>query len=152
MSHFHKEILIEAVGLFLDKIGKAVVMQEIPCDSGSLRLPVTPDSHPTVMDMVPAESNIYGCMELDTCNLRSAQLLHVIYVMDVVILDCGENTSHTSNDTGLLTVMDITSPYDVTSYCFLGPAFILSTAHSIPLHLGRALYMLMEEVVVVIFL
>ena len=152
MSYVDEKILVETVGLCLYEVGEAVVMQEVLGDTGSLCLPVTPDSHPAMMNMVPAENNVDSRMELNTCDLRTAKLLHAVNVMDMVILDNGEYASHSSYDTGLLTVMDVASSDDMSAHGLLGPSVILSTAYRISLHLGRTLNMLMEEVIIIVFL
>ena len=152
MSCLYKEILVETVRSLFQEIGNAVIMQEIAGDPGSLCFPVAPDTHPAVMDVVSAEGYVDCRMELDTSDLGAAKLLHVVNVMDVVVLDDREYASHSSYDTGLLAVMDVTSSYNVTADCFFGPAVILRTAYGISFHLGRALYMLMEKVNVIIFL
>ena len=152
MAYFNKEILVETVGTGFDEIREAVIMQEVLSDTCSLCLPVAPDSHPAVMYVIPAEDNVNGRMELDAGNFRSSELLHIVDVMDVVILDDREYASHSSYDTGLFAVMDMASSYDMSADGLLGPAVILSTAYGIPLHLGGTLYMLVEEVIVVVFL
>ena len=152
MSDFHEKILVETVGLDLYEIRETVIMQEVLCNTCSLCLPVTPDTHPAVMDMISAEDDIDSGMELDTCDLRSAELLHAVNVMDVVVFDDRKYASHSSYDTGLFAVMDMASSYDMSADGLLGPAVILSTAYGIPLHLGGTLYMLVEEVIVVVFL
>ena len=43
-------------------------------------------------------------MHLDTGNLGSAKLLHIIDVVNVVVLNDTEHTAHPSDNTGLLTV------------------------------------------------
>ena len=70
-------------------------------------------------------------------------------MVDVVILNQAEHASHTSNDTGLLAVVDMAAPYDVASYRFLCPAVVLSAADCVALHLGRAFYLLSCEIMVV---
>ena len=60
-------------------------------------------------------------------------------MMDMAVFDRRENRSHTTYDTGLLTMMDVTSSYDMTSHLFLEPAVILTAAYSISLHLCRTL-------------
>ena len=152
MSDFYEEILIEAVRSLFQEIGAEVVVQEIAGDSGSLCFPVAPDTHPAMMDVISAEGYVDGSMELDSCDLSSAELLHVIDVMDVVILDDRENASHSSYNAGLFAMVDVTSSDDVSAYGLLGPAVILRAAYRISLHLSGALKMLMEEVVVVVFL
>ena len=87
MSYLDEKILVETVGLSLYEVGEAVVMQEVLGDTGSLCLPVAPDSHPAMMDVISSEDDIDRGMELDTCDLRSAQLLHIVDVMNMVILD-----------------------------------------------------------------
>ena len=38
------------------------------------------------MDMVTSDYHIYRCMQLDSGNLRSSKLHHVVNVMDMIIL------------------------------------------------------------------
>ena len=87
MSYLDEKILVETVGLSLYEVGEAVVMQEVLGDTGSLCLPVAPDSHPAVMDVISSEDDIDCSMELYSCDLRTSELLHIVDVMDVVILD-----------------------------------------------------------------
>ena len=53
-------------------------------------------------------TSIAACI-LIPCNLRSAQLHHIVDVMDVVVLDDAEHTAHPADDTALLTVVDVVS-------------------------------------------
>ena len=67
MPHLHENILAHHCAL---RHGSAfrcmVVMKQVLCDPRALCLPVAPDSHGGMMDMVAAEHNIDGCMEFDT--------------------------------------------------------------------------------------
>ena len=89
-------------------------------------------------------------MELNARNFRSAKLLHVVDMMDMVILDNAEHASHTAYDTGLLTMMNMASAHDMTAHFFFQPSVILTAAHRIPLHLRRALHMFSRKIVVVL--
>lgn len=77
-------------------------------------------------------------MHLDTGNLGSAKLLHIVDVVNVVVLNDTEHTAHPSDNTGLLTVMDVAAADDMASDVLLRPSMILAAADSITLHLGRA--------------
>ena len=91
-------------------------------------------------------------MEFDSGNLRSSKLLHVVNVMNMVILYDREYAAHTSNDAGLLTVVDVTAAHDVGADGLFCPAVILCTAYRISLHLRRAFHVFGEKVVVIVFL
>ena len=58
-------------------------------------------------------------MQLNRLNLGATKLHHVIDVMDMVILNSRKNASHSSHNTGLLTVMNVTSTNDVGTDLFL---------------------------------
>ena len=127
-------------------------MHEVVCDPGSLCLPVSPNAHGAMMNVISSEDHINCGMELNSGNLRSAKLLHVIDMMNVIVLDNGEYASHTSNDTRLLTVVDITASNNMRAYCLFGPAIILRTTDGISLHLCRTFHMPGKEIVVIILL
>ena len=68
----------------------------------------------------------------------------------MVVLDDTEHTAHPSDNTGLLAVMDMAAADDMASDVLFRPAVILSAAYRIALHLGRALYMLSGEIMIVL--
>ena len=125
-------------------------MEQVLGDTGSLCLPVAPDTHGGMMDMVAAENNVNSSMELDGGDLSTAKLLHVVDMMNMVVLDDREDTTHTAYDTGLLTVMDMTAANDMAAYLFLQPAVILSAANCVTLHLSGAFNLFVSEIVIVI--
>ena len=133
MAYFHKNILARHTALERLCEGRSlVIMEEILRDARSLRLPVTPDTHGTVMDMVSPHDDIDGSMQLDPRYLSSAELHHIVDMMNVVVLDDTEDTAHSSDDTALFTVMDIVAPYYMASDLLLKPSVILSAAYGIP--------------------
>ena len=69
--------------------------------------------------MIPAHHHVDCRMKLNTGNLRTAQLLHVINMMNMVILNQTEDTAHTTYDTGLLTTVNMTTSYDMSADVFL---------------------------------
>ena len=126
-----------------------IVMQKILGDPGSLCLPVTPDSHRRMVDMIPSHHNIDRRMQFNTGNLRAAKLLHIIDIVDMVILDQTKYASHSSYDSGLLAMMNVTSAHNMTSDFLLYPAMILSAADSVTFHLCRALHMFSCKVMII---
>ena len=105
-----------------------------------------------MMDMVAAHYNVDRCVQFDTGNLRTTQLLHIIDIMDVVVLDQTEHAAHAAHDTCLLTVMNMTTSYDMAAHLLLKPAMILPTAYRVTLHLRRTLHMLAGKIVIVLFI
>ena len=102
------------------------------------------------MDVISPHDHINSRMHLDTCNLRSAKLHHIVDVMDVVVLDEAEDTAHSANNTALLTVMDVIPADDVASHLFFQPAMILATADCITFHLSGTLYIFIGEIMVIV--
>ena len=151
MANLDENILTHHCTLCLwCSLRRAVVVQQILGQACSLCLPVAPDAHRTMMNMISSHHNIDRCMHLDTGNLGSAKLLHIVDVVNVVVLNDTEHTAHPSDNTGLLTVMDVAAADDMASDVLLRPAVILAAAHSITLHLGRAFYVFSGKVMVVL--
>ena len=135
---------------WLRKSRALVVMQQILRYACALCLPVAPDAHRAVVDVVAAHRHVDRCMHLDTCDLCSPLLHHIVDVVDMVVLNDTEYTTHTADDTALLTVMDVISADDMAADLLLQPSMILAAAYGIALHLGRALDLLISKVVVVV--
>ena len=69
-------------------------------------------------------------MHLDTGKLGPSKLLHIVDVVNVVVLNDTEHTAHPSDNTGLLTVMDVAAADDMASDVLLRPAVIpVSSTH-----------------------
>ena len=151
VAHLHKDILAHHAALeLLGKGGPLVVVEQVLGDAGTLGLPVAPNAHGAVVDVVAAVYHVDGGVHLDAGNLRAPQLHHVVDVVDVVVLNKGEHASHPADDASLLAVVDVAPPHDVAANLFLQPAVVLSPAHGVPLHLGRAFHMFGGEVVIVV--
>ena len=103
-----------------------------------------------MMDVISPHDHINSRMHLDTCNLRSAKLHHIVDVMDVVVLDEAEHAAHPTNNTALLTVVDVVPTDDVASHLFFQPAMILATADCITFHLSGTLYIFIGEIMVIV--
>ena len=140
MTHLHKQILghhaypsgsYAQEGRWLSC--KRFCVMRVPCASQSHQIPIV-----QLMDMIAPHDHIDGRMQLDSGDLRSAKLHHVVDMMDVVVLDQAEHTAHPADDAALLAVMDVVAADDVASHLLLQPAVILPSAHRVPLHLGRA--------------
>ena len=113
-------------------------------------LPVAPDAHGAVVDVVAAEDDVDRGVQLDAGDLGAAELHHVVDVVDVVVLNDGEHRAHAADDAALLAVVDVAAAHDVAAHILLQPAVILAAAHGVALHLGGALHVLHGEVVVVV--
>ncbi len=101
--------------------------------------------------MVAAHHNVDGSMQFDTGNLRTAQLLHIVDIVNMIVLDQTEYAAHTAHDTGLLTVMDMAASYDMAAHFLLQPAVILTAAHRVAFHLRGTLHMFAGKIVVILF-
>ena len=131
-------------------IRSLVVVKEILSDSCSLRLPVRPYSHDTIVNPVAPHGNVDGGMHLDAGDFCPAQFHHIVDVVDVIVFYYGEHSSHAPDDSALLAVVDVVAPYDVASDFFLEPSVVLSLANGVTLHLCGALHVLVCKIVVVV--
>ena len=101
------------------------------------------------MNMIASHDDIDCGMHLDAGDLCAAQLHHVIDVMNVIVLDYAEDTTHTAYDSALLAVMNVVAADDVAPDFLLEPAMILAAADCIALHLCGALYMFCSKEMVI---
>ena len=150
MAHLHKDILAHHAALeLLGKGGPLVVVEKVLGDAGALGFPVAPNAHGAVVDVVAAVHHIDGCVHFDAGDLRASQLHHIVDMVDVVVLNQGEHTTHPANDAALLAVVDVAPAHDVAAHLLLQPAVILSPADGVPFHLGGAFHVFVGKVVVV---
>ena len=151
MTHFHENILAHhaALQLFCE-VRFLVIVEQVLRDPRTLRLPVGPDPHGAVMDIVSAHEHIDRGMKLDPCDLGTAKFHHIVDVMDMVVFDNREDPAHTADDAALFAVMDIVAADDMPADLFLQPTVVLSPADRIPLHLGRALYVFIRKIMVIV--
>ena len=150
VSDLHKNVLTFHTADCPCTVRRAlVVVQQILRDARALRLPVAPDAHGAVVDVVAANHHINRRVQLDAGDFRAAKLLHVVDVVDVVVLNHGIDRAHTPDDARLLAVVDVAAADDVAADVFLQPTVILPAANRVALHLRRAFEVLFREVVVV---
>ena len=155
VRNLYKKILAYAVVYFFtvsEIKGQTVVMKNISCDPCSLRLPVQPDSSGAVVDVVPTDDHIDGCMHLDSTDLCTGQILLVVDVMNMIILNNGKNSSQMSNNTSLSAVMDVTSADNVGTDMLPVPALIGSLADAVTFCLGAVLIFPFQPFVVILWL
>ena len=151
MADFDKDILAHHAALeLLGELRLLVVVQQVLGDAGALGLPVAPDAHGAVVDVVAAEGDVDGGVHLDARDLGAAELHHVVDVVDVVVLDEREHAAHAADDAALLAVVDVAAADDVAADLLLQPAVVLAAADGVALHLRGALDMLEGEIVVVV--
>ena len=129
--------------------GAVVVVQEVLRDPGALGFPVRPDAHDAVMNVIAADCDVDGGVQLDARHFRAAQFHHGVDMVDVVVLYEGEDAAHAAYDAALLAVVDVVAADDVGANSFLEPAVVLAAADRVALHLGRALDVLSGEEVFV---
>ena len=70
-----------------------VVVEQILCDAGALCLPVEPETAGAVMEMVAANDDVDGGVHLDAADFRTGQILLVVDMMDVIVLNDGEDAT-----------------------------------------------------------
>ena len=114
-------------------------MEQILGNSCTLSLPVEPHTSCAVVYMISSEYHINCGMHLDTADLSTGEILLVVYVMDMIVLDDGENSAHMTYDTGLTALVYMTASDNVRTYCFLGPAFIYCLHYTVSLSLCTVL-------------
>ncbi len=120
MTYLYKEILgHHASRKVLCVVWHLIIMKKILGNAGSLSLPVTPDSHGTVMDVISSVGDINGCMHLNSCNFSPTLFHHVVDMVDVIILNQTEYTAHAADDSALLTVVNVIASDDMASDLFL---------------------------------
>ena len=151
VADLDEDILTHHAALeLLREVRLLVVVHQVLRDARALRLPVRPDPHCVVVDVVAAHDHVDRGVQLDAGDLGPAELHHVVDMMDMVVLNDREDAAHPSDDAALLAVVDIVAADDVAADLLLHPAVVLAAADRVALHLCRALDVLIGEVVVVV--
>ena len=130
----------------------AVVMEQIAGDTGSLCLPVEPDTPGTVMKMIPPDDHVDCGMEFDSADLRACKVPFVVDMMDMTVLNHRENTSQIAHDPCLAAVVDIASPDRMRSDRLLAPAIQLGNQRAVSLCLRAILVFISRPFVVIMLL
>ena len=150
MTYFNKNILAHHTTFQLfSKCRTLIVMEQVLRKSCTLSFPITPDSHSTMMNMISSHNNINCSMHFNSGNFCSAQFHHIVDMVNMIILNNTEYTTHTPDNTSLLTVVDIVSADNMTSYFFLKPAMILSTAYRVSFHLSLTLNIFISKIMII---
>lgn len=102
------------------------------------------------MNMIAPENHIDCRMKFNACYFCSAKLLHIVDMMNMIVLNDTEYTSHASYNARLFTMVDMTPADNMASYFLFQPSVILTAAHRIPLHLGRTFHMLPCKIMVIL--
>ena len=113
MTNLYEQILVEVIRANSHALRRIIIMEEVMGNTCALCLPVGPDSHTAVVNMIASENNINSCMELDAGDFSTAKLMHVVDVMYMIVLYDREYTAHAANDTCLFAVMNVASANDV---------------------------------------
>ena len=100
-----------------------IVVIEILGDAGSLRLPIQPGAKVAAMvDVIFADHRVHGGVKLDASDLVPPELMLDRDVVDVVVLNGTEDTSHVSHNTRLTAIVDPIVAHDVRANLFLTPS------------------------------
>ena len=138
MGNFHENVLSDSRSVFhsgIVIIRKAIIMEQILGNTGSLRLPVQPQASGAMMKMISADDHVNGCMHFNAANFCSCQVLFVVDMMNMIILNNREYTTKMPYDSGLSTVMNIAAANHMGTDLLFVPAFVLSLTDAIPLRL-----------------
>ena len=127
-------------------------MEQVLGHTSTLCLPVEPQTAGAVMDVVAAVNNVDGCVHLDSANLSAGQILLVVDMVNVIVLDDGENAAQMSDDTSLSTIVDVTSSNDVGTNILLVPSFSLRLTDTVTLCLGTVFEFPFQPLVIIIWL
>ena len=117
----------------LDHQVAVVRIVQIAGDMGTLGLPVEPGTERTVVDVVVAYGDIDCSMKLDSGNLVTEILMLHGDIVDVVVLDCGEDAAHVAYDAVLAAVMQDIVADDVRTDGLAAPADARSPEYSLHL-------------------
>ena len=155
VRHFDEDILSDGfrrLRIFGHKVIERyrIVMEQILCHTGALRLPVKPQTAGAVMEMIPSDDHVDGRVHLDSADLRARQILTVVDMVDMVILDHGEYAAQMAHDTGLAAVMDIASADDMGADPLLRPAFPLCLTDAVTLCLRAVFEFPFQPLIVVL--
>lgn len=83
---------VRAMGNFHHKIPD-IVGKQVSADSGSLGLPVQPDSQGTIVDIIFMNLGVNGCMEFDACDLIPVKLMFHSNVINLISVNITEYAS-----------------------------------------------------------
>ena len=150
MSNLDENVLTHHAALqLLSKFRTLIVMHQILRNTRALCLPVRPNAHGAVMNIISSHRHVDCRVQLDASDLRTAQLHHVVDVMNVIVLNDREHAAHTANDAALLAIMNVVAANDMTANLLLEPAMILSATNCVTLHLRSTLNMLEGKIMIV---
>ena len=157
MGNLNEQILAQTQTLHIFGLqqivpGHAVVVEQVAADPGALGLPVQPDAAGAVVEVVAPDDYVDGRVELDAADLGARQIPLVVDVVDVVVLNDGEDAAQVAHDAGLAAVVDVAAPDGVGADGLFAPAVDLGDEGAVPLGLGAVLVFVVGPLVVVALL
>ena len=138
---------IGAVGDFHHKVAVVCVV-EVSAYAYTLGLPVKPAAKGAVVYVVSYNLYVNSCMKLYSCNFVAKVFMLNRNVVDVVVLNLGEDAAHVPNNSVLSAVVDCIVAYYVRPDFFLAPAVLFCPKDSFHLVLVARLFAEFGAVVV----
>ena len=105
-----------------EQVSARVVVEQVSRDARALRHPVQPESAAGPVDVVAADLDINGAVELDARHLRAREQPPDVDVVDGVAGDDAEGGAQAADDARLFAVGDGVVADDVVADGFLVPA------------------------------
>ena len=99
----------------------------------TLCLPVKPCSKYTVVNIVIKNLYINCCIKFDTCNLISEKFMFHSNIVNMIMFNCAEYTSHMAYNSILSTVINCVVSDNMRPYGSFAPSGSLCSEHSLHL-------------------
>ena len=141
------DVVVDQAGAVTDlyhQVAGGVVREGVAGYARADGLPVQPHAADAVVKDVVLDQDVDGGVKLYAAHLGAAELDIVIDIVDVVVLDGGEDSSEMSDDAGLAAVADLVAADDMRADVLLVPAHVIGledglelTVEAYELALGR---------------
>lgn len=111
---------------------RLIVVKCIARHARSLRLPVQPQSACTMVNVIMRNDGVNGGVQLNAADFGAVQFLLVVDMVNVVVLNHGENAAKMPGNACLPTVVNVAAADNVAADMRPIPAFQLRLADGVP--------------------
>ena len=115
--------------------------KNIPGNSRPLCLPIEPDTAITAVNEIITHLGVQGSVKLDSADFSSMSQSLMVNVVNTIILNLAEGTTHVTDDTGLFTVMDNVPADNMAAHIILVPTGVQSPKNHFLFTLGTTFFM-----------